>query len=218
MRRPFDVARRSSQSSRSSWYGRLMRVARSRACDSTAISSAASATRARHRPGDAAGIRRIDRDAAQAGLQREDAAPAGRQAHRAADVGADVQRPVARRRGRARAGAASRRGSCSGPTGCASAGESSTGPTTACRSRASWSWPRSTAPASRTRAAGGASSGGRRQLGRRGAQRHRARRAVAMFSLIVHRHAVERRQRRALAASAPRWRAPAASARSGSSA
>ena len=44
--------------------------------------------------------------------------------------------PPPRRRRRS-----SRRGSCSGPTGCASADESSTGPTTACRSRASWSWP-----------------------------------------------------------------------------
>ena len=50
-------------------------------------------------------IRRIDRHAAEAGLQREDAVPAGRQAHRAADVGAEMERTVARRRRRAGAGA-----------------------------------------------------------------------------------------------------------------
>ena len=64
---------------------------------------------ARHRPGGAAHVGRVDRDAAQAGLEREDAAPAGRQAQRAADVGADVQRAVAGRRGRAGAGAGAAR-------------------------------------------------------------------------------------------------------------
>ena len=58
---------------------------------------------ARHRPGDAADVRRIDRDPPAARLQTENAAPARRQAHRAADVGAEVQRAVARRRRRARA-------------------------------------------------------------------------------------------------------------------
>ena len=63
---------------------------------------------ARHRPGDAAGVRRVDRDPAEARLQGEDAAPSGRQAHRAADVGAEVERPVAGgdAGGRARAAAA----------------------------------------------------------------------------------------------------------------
>ena len=84
-------------------------MSRSSGCASTPISSAASATRARHRPGDAAGIGRIDRDPAEARLEREDAAPAGRQAHRAADVGADVQRPVAGGGRGARAGAAAAR-------------------------------------------------------------------------------------------------------------
>ena len=93
-----------------------------------------------HRPGDAAAIGRIDRDAAEARLQPEDAAPAGRQADRAADVGADVERPVAGRRRGAGAGRASRRGSSSGPTGCGSADGSSTARTTACRNRASSSW------------------------------------------------------------------------------
>ena len=60
---------------------------------------------ARHRPCGTAHVRRIDRDAAQAGLEREDAAPTRRQAQRAADVGADVQWPVARGGGRAGAGA-----------------------------------------------------------------------------------------------------------------
>ncbi len=62
--------------------------------------------RARHRTGDPPGIGRVDRDAAEAGLQREDSAPAGRQPHRAADVGADVQRPVPGRGRGAGAGAA----------------------------------------------------------------------------------------------------------------
>ena len=61
---------------------------------------------ARHRPGAAAGVGRVDRDPAEARLQGEDAAPGRRQAQRAADVGADVQRPVAGRHRRARAGAA----------------------------------------------------------------------------------------------------------------
>ena len=65
--------------------------------------------RARHRPGRAAGVRRIDRDAAQARFQADDAAPAGRQAHRAADVGADVQRAVAGGNGGAGARAAAAR-------------------------------------------------------------------------------------------------------------
>ena len=120
--------------------------------------------RARHRPGGAAHVGRVDRDAAEAGLEGEDAAPAGGQPQRAADVGAEVQRPVAGGRRRARAGAGAARGSCSGPRGCASARGSSTGPTTACRSRASWSCrgsprrPRARGPPAARRAAAGASS------------------------------------------------------------
>ena len=57
-----------------------------------------------HRPGDAADIGRIDRNAPEARLQRDQAAPAGRQPHRAADVGAEMQRAVAGRSRGARAG------------------------------------------------------------------------------------------------------------------
>ena len=64
---------------------------------------------ARHRPGAAAGVGRVDRNPAEARLQGEDAAPGRRQAQRPADVGADVQRPVAGRDRRARAGAAAAR-------------------------------------------------------------------------------------------------------------
>ena len=149
---------------------------------------------ARHRPGGAAHVGRVDRDAAQAGLEREDAAPAGRQPQRAADVGADVQRAVAappppRRRRRW-----SRPASCAGPTGCAPACGSSTGPRTACRSRAWWSWPATTPPASRTRAAGGASAARGRQLDGGGAQRRRVAARGDVF-LDGDRHAVERPQR-----------------------
>ena len=166
-----------------SWYGRLI-VSRASGRLSTPIISAASATRARHRPGHAAGVRRVDRDAAEAGLEREDAAPAGRQAHRAADVGADVQRPVAGGARRRRRRRCCRRGPATGPRDCASADGSSTGPTTACRSRASSSCrgsprrPRAAAPPAARRVRRGTSSVGG------GAERHRHAR-VAMFSLII---------------------------------
>ena len=58
-----------------------------------------------HRSGDAADIGRIDRNPPEARLQRDEAAPARRQPHRAADVGAEMQRAVAGRTGRTRAGA-----------------------------------------------------------------------------------------------------------------
>ena len=172
------------------------------------MNSAASATRARHGPGRAAGVGRIDGDAAQAGLEREDAAPARRQAQRAADVGADVQRAVAGRGGGARTGAGAARACARGPRGCAPAGGSWTGPTTACRSRAWWSW-----PAARRRARAGARPAG-----------HRRPRApasvaavpsgigsprVAMLSLMRDRHAVDQRPAARRSASGPRWRAPA---------
>ena len=57
-----------------------------------------------HRPGDAADIERIDRNAPEAGLQRDQAVPAGRQPHRAADIGAEMQRAVTGRTRGARAG------------------------------------------------------------------------------------------------------------------
>ena len=63
------------------------------------------AHRAGHRPDRPPEIRRIDGDAAEAGLQRENAVPRGRQADRAADVGAEMQRPVAGRCRGAGAGA-----------------------------------------------------------------------------------------------------------------
>ncbi len=63
----------------------------------------------RHRPGAAAGVGRVDRNAAEARLEGEDAAPGRGQAQRPADVGADVQRPVAGRHRCARAGAAAAR-------------------------------------------------------------------------------------------------------------
>ena len=133
-------------------------VSRSSGCASTPISSAASATLRVIGPAHAAGVGRVDRNPAEAGLEGEDAAPAGRQAQRAADVGADVQRPVAGRDRRAGAGAAAARVPCSGPRGCAPAHGSSTGPTTACRSRASSSCrgsprpPRASAPPAARRA------------------------------------------------------------------
>ncbi len=58
-----------------------------------------------HRPGDAADIGRFDRNPAEARLQPDQAAPARRQPHRAADIGAKMQRAVARRAARTRAGA-----------------------------------------------------------------------------------------------------------------
>ena len=60
---------------------------------------------ARQRPGGAAGVGRVDRHAAAAGLEADEPAPAGRQAHRAADVGAQMQRAIA---GRGRRGGAGR--------------------------------------------------------------------------------------------------------------
>ena len=62
--------------------------------------------RACDRPGDTAGVRRIDRDAAQARLHADDAAPACRQTDRPSDVGAEVQRAITGRTRSRRAGAA----------------------------------------------------------------------------------------------------------------
>ena len=139
---------------------------------------------ARHRPGGPAHVGRVDRDAAQAGLEGEDAAPAGGQPQRAADVGADVQRAVARGRGRTGAGAGAARRAAPGPRGCAPACGSSTGPTRACRSRAWWSWRSSrrrlrarVPPAARRRRPATARS--------RRCPAASGRPAVAMFSLMV---------------------------------
>ena len=142
------------------------------------------AHRARHRPGHAADVGRLDRHAAEARLEADHAAPAGRQADRAADVGAEVQRAVAGGGRGAGAGAAAAGVLASGPTGCAPAGGSSTAPTTACRSRASSSCrrsprrPRAGAPPAARRPAAGTSVVAALPSGI-GTPR------VAMFSLIV---------------------------------
>ena len=109
MRRPLSFSTPWSNWSQAiSWNGRLM-LSRASGSDSTCMNQAASATLRVIGPGGAAGVGRIDRDAAEAGLEGEDAAPAGRQPQRAADVGSDVQGPVARGRRGAGAGAGAAR-------------------------------------------------------------------------------------------------------------
>ena len=95
---------------------------------------------ARHRPDDAAEERRIDRHAAEAGLQGEDAVPAWpagapSRRYRCRDAAGRSRPPPPRPRRRS-----SRRDSRRGSRDCASADGTSCGPTTACRSRAWWSW------------------------------------------------------------------------------
>ena len=228
---------RSSRASRSSARGRLI-VSRSSGCASTPISSAASATlrvigpATRPAYGGSIGIR------PRLGFRVKMPHQAGRQAHRAADVGADVQRPVAGGDRRARAGAAAARALAQVPGVARQARGSSTGPTTASRSRASSSCrgsprpPRASAPPAARRCCAGTSTA------RRGAQRHR--RAAGGDVLLDHRrHAVERadvlagatwrsqrasearaaasaargRARRSLAGAAPRRRCASSTAR-----
>ena len=63
-----------------------------------------------HGASGAAGVGRVDRDSAQAGLEAEDTAPARWQAQRAADVGAHMQRAIAGCRSSTGAGTAAARG------------------------------------------------------------------------------------------------------------
>ncbi len=144
------------------------------------------------------------------GLSADDAAPAGRQPDRAADVGAHVQRAVARRRGR-------------GGAGAGAAGRLRQVPRVA-RQRVEARQPRRQHPVVRHRGLADDHRAGlaqprrrrrivrrRRQLGGGGAQRHRH---AARGDVLLDRarHAVQRRQRRALAP------APLACARAAASA
>jgi hypothetical protein len=148
------------------------------------------------RPGHTAHVGRLDGHPAGAGLEAHHAAPGGRQPDGAADVGAQVQRAVARGSGGRRAGTAAA-GVLAQVPGVAREGPaargSCSGPTTTCRSRASWSCP---AAPRRLRAAARpvARLRSRHQLGGRGAQRQRQA-ARGDVLLQRERHAVQWSQR-----------------------